>query len=222
MQQFTVIHDGSTRGWRAAYLAFHVAARLGAPLQVLIVDREDNQDSSTQKAAQIEIGGRAAGLAIETRIVTVSALDTALSHTPVVNGLFIPRHLVAGDSSIAHLLAVMSCPLWIVSEETEVRRMAVLINDLAEDEDLVAYAVSLSQRMGETLTCLVIGDSPPPTTRSTPNLSWISLPQFSAPVIISAVESHNIDLLILRPPNYSLVEEISCSCVVYHPESINV
>jgi hypothetical protein len=220
MHQFTVIHDGSTPGWRAAYLAFHVAVQFGAPLQVLIIEDEDGQNRPAEKAAQTEIGGRAAGLAIETHIVKISALDTILNQAPVINGLFVPRHLVTGEARIEQILETSSCPLWVVAEETEPRKMAVLISDLAEDEDLLAYALSLSQRMAETLSCLVIDDSPPPTTRSSPNLSWISLHEFTAPAIRSAVDTHSIDLLVIGSTDFPLVEEINCSCVVFPRVSI--
>ncbi len=222
MQRFTLIHDGSTQGWRTAYLAFHVAARMGAPLLVLLTDSEINIETPAQRAAQVEIGGRAARLTIETRIITDFSPETITSNTREVNGLFVPRRLVAAGNAIPRLLETLSCPLWIVSEDTETRRIAVLVNDLEKDADLIAYASLVAQRMGESLTYLVAGDRPPPLSESRPSPTWISLREFSQPVVISTLDRSQTDLLILRPANYSLVDGSSCSCVVYPSGSLNV
>jgi len=66
MQRFTLLHDGSPQAWQAAYLAFHIAAQLGAPLRVLLFDADDDQDMLAKNASQIEVGGHAAGVNVRT------------------------------------------------------------------------------------------------------------------------------------------------------------
>ena len=119
MQKFTLLNDGSVQGWRATYLAFHVAAQLGAPLQALLINSNNDEETLEQRAAHIEIGGRAAGVAIETRLLTDFSVDFLKGQPTVIDGLFVPHRLVPNEVSAALFLEACSCPLWITSQEPE-------------------------------------------------------------------------------------------------------
>ena len=216
MQRFTLIHDGSGLGWQAAYLAFYVAVRLGAPLRVLLVDPSADDETLAQKSADIEIGGRAAGVEIETQIVADISLDTITGYITDLNGLFIPKRLVPDGETAARWLEVVSCPLWIVSRESVTRKMAVLVENPDKDEDLITYTARLAQRMNETLTGLIPGEeSPSPTIQDSIRLTWVPLQVLSLPSIVSALNRLHIDLLFIRPSNTFLVSKLDCTCVVY-------
>jgi hypothetical protein len=154
MQRFTLIHDGSSQGWQTAYLAFDVAARLGASLQALLLDSTD-PELVTQNAMQLQTAGRAAGVTLETQIVPDFSAEIVVRSVGAINGLFWPWHLLL-DGEAPRLLEALSCPLWIVADELKTRQMAVLVDNLTSDEDLIAYAVIMSQRMSATLTGLAL------------------------------------------------------------------
>lgn len=215
MQRFALIHDGSEQGWQAAYLAYHVAAQLGAPLQVLLIESPADKDSVAQRATQIEVGGRAAGVLLETHIVPDFSIDNVTTNTAAINGLFLPLRLLPEEKSAARLLESLSCPLWIVSEESKTHKMAVLVDDLTEDADLIAYAAMLSHRMSQSLTGLILGDGPSPTAQSGADLAWLPVQDFSLPVIASALNQLYVDLLFIRPSEFSLASGLSCTCVIY-------
>jgi hypothetical protein len=215
MQRFTLLHDGSAQGWRTAYLALHVAARLGAPLQVLVLDTVEDKETVAQRARQITIGGRAAGMTIETCIVPDFSPESLISNIDVANGLFIPSHLLPDQQAAASLFAALSCPLWIVSEESETRKMAVLIEDLTDDGELISYAATLSQRMSQPLTGLVTGEGLPQSTWNGVDMDWMTLRDFSLPVMNSALHRLNADLLFLQLSRFSMIGGLNCTCVIY-------
>ena len=68
MQRFSLIHDGSEQGWQAAYLAFNISARFGAPLLALLVKSDLPTSLLQKRAAQVRVGGNAAKLVIETKL----------------------------------------------------------------------------------------------------------------------------------------------------------
>jgi hypothetical protein len=215
MQRFTLIHDGTSQAWQTTYLAFHIAARLGAPLQVLLADSMVGEEPPSQRATDIEVGGRAAGVVIESRLITDFAMETILENTSVVDGLFIPRRLLPDDETVKRFLNALSCPLWIVSKETETRQMAVLVGDLSEEEDLVNYAGMLSRRLGGSLSGLLVGDTLPIIADDAMGLEWMLLQDFSVPAVVSAINYIQADLLFIHSSRASLIKESTCTCVVY-------
>jgi len=104
MQRFTLIHNGSQQGWQAAYLAFHIAAQLGAPLLVWLVDSATDKKVLAQRATQVEVGGRAAGVAIETRLVMEFPIRTLVENKSTVDGIFLPHQLIPNGETAARLL----------------------------------------------------------------------------------------------------------------------
>lgn len=220
MQRFALIHDGNAQGWRTAYLAFHIAAQLGAPLQVFLIDSGTDKETTTQRLKQIKVGGRAAGVSIETSVATDPSPDTITKNVSVVNGLFIPNNLVPDQDMAARLLKAVHCPLWIVSEETKAREMVVLVEDPLKDNDMIKYAAMLSIRMEEPLTGLISSHSLPIPNPNGEDLTWMQIQNFSLPEVNSALTRLQADLLFLRLSNFSLVPRLSCTCVVY-PTSVD-
>ena len=215
-QRFALVHDGSNQGWQAAYLAIHVAARLGAPLQVWLTDSSTDTEALAQRAAQLEIGGRAAGVTLETQIVRDFSLRT-FAHWDItsLNGMFFPHRLLAGDDAAARLLGGLSCPVWIVANEPKTLTMAVLVDDPIGDRELILYAALMSQRMSEAITGLAVNTMPLEKLEAAAELAWFSLHDFSSPAILSALEQLHVDLLFLGLANFSLVRSLKCTCIVY-------
>jgi hypothetical protein len=216
MQRFTLLHDGSSQGWQTAYLAFDVSARLGAPLQVLLLDSTADQELLTQNAMQLQTVGRAAGVNLETQIVADFSTESVARSGAVINGLFLPHRLLPDEATAARLLKTLSCPLWIVADELRTRQMAVLVENLTSDEDLIAYAVILSQRMSETLTGLILfNEETSQRLQSSPEMAWMPLQDFSEARIVSALDQLHADLLCIKHSKFSLARGLGRTCLVY-------
>lgn len=214
MQRFTLIHDGSEQGWQTAYLAFHIAAQLGAPLQALLGDSAD-RESLVQSAAQVEIGGRAAGVAIETRLVTDFSLDSLIENTDAIDGLFIPHRFVPDGETAARFLEALSCPLWIVSRGPEFNKMAVLVSDLIADEKLIHYTTILSHRLQQPLVGFVQDKELFSAVQSDVEFDWELLQNFSSREIDSTIDQLNIGLFFVSASKISLINELTSNCIVF-------
>jgi hypothetical protein len=210
MQQFTLIHDGSDQAWQTAYLAFHIANQLGAPLLAFLFDPNKDNLTLTQRAAQIEVGGRAAGVVIETQILSDYSLEAVTAYSKESNGIFIPHRLLPDELTTSHYLEILSKPLWIVSGGSEVHNAAVLVTDFRADEQLINDTITLAQRTELSLT-RVIREKEPATTA----ISWISVADFSPEQITAALNQHQISLLFVPASAISLVADLSINCVVY-------
>ena len=158
MQRFTLLHDGSVQGWQATYMAFHVTAQLGAPLQVLHIDPNNDGEALALRAAHVETGGHAAGVAMETHLLSNFSLDTLKENVTAVDGFFAPQRLITDGETVSLFLDAFSCPLWIVSEESKLDNAAVLVNDPMHDTQLISYVKTLSHRLQQSLTALVLDE----------------------------------------------------------------
>ena len=212
MQRFTLIHDGSDQGWQAAYLAFHIAAQLGAPLLVLLVNSGTDKKALAQRAKQVEVGARAAGVAVETRLMTEFSIETLVASTSALDGLFVPRRLVPDGETVARFLEALSCPLWIVSKDTETYEMAVLVDDFSADEWLIRYTTALAYRTQQTLTGF-IRESELNLAPKTDAIQWVPLGDVSLVEINAAMKPLDISLLFIPHAHISLMERLSMNCV---------
>ena len=215
MQRFALIHDGSEQGWQTAYLAFHIAARLGAPLLALLVDQATDWKKLTQRAAQVEVGGRAAELTIQTRFVTDYSVNVLAENSAGSDGLFIPRHLISDVEAAVHFLEALSCPLWIISQDVELRKMAVLVGDFVADEKLIDYTSSLSRRLEQSLVGLIRASELVRVHRSENSLTWVSLADLSQHEVTAAFAELGADLLFLSDSHASMLSELSMNCILY-------
>lgn len=216
MQRYTLLHDGSNLGWQAAYLAFHLSARLGAPLLVLLDEPAIDSAMIAQRATQVEVGGRAAGLVIRTRLVTDFTVDTVAEYAAGNNGLIVPRHLIQEEKVPLLFLETLSCPLWVVTMESEMRNLATLVNNPATDKHLVDYSASLAQRLQESLVGLASQSNIDSLSQIYTTLPWHQLPDFSPAKIAEVLDRLDIDILFLPFSHLSLATELPISCVI-HP-----
>jgi len=218
MQRFTLIHDGTKQGWQTAYLAFHIAALLGAPLLVLLDDSTTDQKNLFERVSQVKVGGRAAGVAINTLLVKDFSVETMAENVIDSDGLFIPHPLVPDEKTAIALLDVLSCPLWVVSQGIEAHKMGVLVNDLAIDMKLVTFTISLSSRLQQPLIGLIHDKLFTSLPQTDGEIDWIRLPDISLSEIVAVLEMNNIDTLFLPASNASLVKDLTSNCVLY-PET---
>lgn len=215
MQRFTLLHDGSNKGWQTAYLAFHVAAQLGAPLLALLTDPAADTQALFQRATQVEVGGRAAGVTIRTRQVANFSVDVVTQYATDSDGLFIPHRLIPEWKTAQRYLEAISRPLWIVSRESEMHKMAVLVDDLAANETLVNYTVTLSRRLQQSLTGLISKNESDSFPKSSASINWVSLPSITHTEINTVIQQLEADLLFIPASRISLIDELPLNFVVY-------
>lgn len=214
MQRFTLVHDDSKQGWHAAYLAFHIAAQLGAPLSVLLVGATGDHRELINRAAQVEVGGHAAGIVIETQWIKEFNLNTVVKHISKSDGLFLPRHFIPDEMTARRFLEALSCPLWLASKETEPQGVAMLVEDPDADKALIHYTTILSQRIEQSLTGLVLERNLELIPKSE-NTNWLSISEFSQAEIKKALKKLNASLFILPVSNFILASDLPISCVLY-------
>lgn len=215
MQQFTLIHDGSDQAWQAAYLAFHFASRLGAPLLALIVNSSGDNQIPAQNAAQIEISGRAACVEIETHILKEYSMEYVAALSMDSDGIFIPRRLIASNRAAKRYLEALPCPLWIVSKGSEVHEMALLVNDYQADERLIQNTITLARRTELPLTGIIKTEEMIQTSENQAFITWISLPDLSLEKITWVLKQQDINLLFVPVSALSIAVALSINCVIY-------
>jgi hypothetical protein len=217
MQKFALLHNGTDQGWQTTYLAFHIADRLGAPLQVLILDSGSDKAALAQRAAQVEIGGRAAGVTIETHLVRDFSADTLKENIKAIDGLFLPRRLIANKEAVSLFLEAFSCPLWILSlDDEKSNAMAVLVDNPLLNTQLITYANTLSQRLQRSLTALVLDEQFESTLNpELMGIKWMSLTTFAASQISQALNRLQAGLLFISEVNISITEELTGNYVIY-------
>ncbi|MGB7873821.1 MAG: hypothetical protein WBL25_05520 [Anaerolineales bacterium] len=215
MQRFTLIHDGSEQGWQAAYLAFHIAAQLGAPLLVLLFDSASDKNMLEKRAAQVEVGGHAAGVVISTQLITEFSVDSVAENSANSNGLFVPRRLIPDEKTARRFLEVLSYPLWIVSKESEIQGMAVLVGNPAAHETLINYVSTLSHRIQQPLTGLIPESKLALIPKTASAIAWLPLSNFSPAEITAALHKVGARVLFLPISRFSLIVGLSINCVIY-------
>ncbi|MGD8404875.1 MAG: hypothetical protein PVJ21_14540 [Anaerolineales bacterium] len=215
MQRFTLIHDGSKQGWQAAYLAFYVAAQLGAPLQVLMVISNSDTNTLAKRAAQVEVGGHAAGVAITTQTIAEFSINAVAEASSKSNGLFVPSRLISDKKTARDFLEVLSCPLWLVSKESETNGIAMLAGNPIVEETMINYAIALSHRIQQPLNGFVLESEFAHFKKTNSEVAWHQLPDFSPPTVSTVLKQVNVSLLILPLARFSISDELSFNCVIY-------
>jgi len=218
MQRFTLIHDGSKQGWQAAYLAFYVAAQLGAPLQALMVTSGNDRNLIAKRAAQVEVGGHAAGVAIGTRLIEETSVHAVAEVSGNTNGLFAPRRLIPDEKTARRFLEALSCPLWLVSKESETNGVTMLVDDPVAQETLINYAAALSHRIQQPLIGLVLESAFTLIPKVDTDFEWHPLPEFSIDTLSKTLNQVNTSLFILPVSHFSLADGLSLNCVIYPVE----
>ena len=217
MQRFTLIHDGSDQGWQAAYLAFRIAAQLGAPLLVLLADSASDKKMLAERAAQVEVGGHAARVAIESHLVTDFSVDTVMKKKNNCDGLFAPLRLIPDEKTARSFLEALSCPLWIVSNEAEMHGLSILVGEPASDAALVRYVSVLAKRIQQPLTGLVRESELASISKANTDVNWRSLAAISSVEINTALNQLGTSLLFVPVSSLSLTEGLSVNYVICPP-----
>ena len=215
MQRFSLIHDGSEQGWQAAYLAFNISARFGAPLLALLVGSDLPHGLLAKRAAQVKVGGNAAKVAIETKLIPEISVNAVAKESKNINGLFVPRHLIPNEQFAHNLLRDLSCPLWVVSKEADLHGIGMLVENPTVQKALINFAINLSHRIQQPLIKLVTNNNYSSIPKSDTTGRWIPVQEFTQEGIMASLSQVETNLLIFSSTNFSLVNEIPINCIIF-------
>lgn len=220
MQRITAIHDGTLQGWDCLYLALHISARLGTDLQVLTSGMNEQGHSPAQMTERIVTAGNAAGIAVQAEALPELTTGAVLEQAGDVSALLIPAGLLSQPDLLPGLATSPGCPVWVVPQLVEIRRLAALLEPAA-DQAARNYASALSQRLGAGL--LFLAESTHPLVETEFPLSRLT--SFSPEALGRLVELEHLDLLIFP---FSLLQlcmncapSLSCLMAVCPPQDGN-
>jgi hypothetical protein len=129
MKSYLVVLDGTSISWQAAYSAFHLAARLGSQLIGLAAHRPAGEAAAKRWLAEFETGARAAGIAVESRLVTDLEPEAIAAQAQATDGVFWGWPSEDSAEQLPALMEALTCALWLVPRQTSVRRVAHLVSD---------------------------------------------------------------------------------------------
>lgn len=211
IQQITAIHDGSTQGWHTAYVAFNMAARLSASLLVISLADGEADAGLVEQIARIEIGARAAGLSFETVTVHSVSVDAIVARAEGTHTLLLPRDLLNAESLALALVEALSCPVWLIPGELEIRRLGIILNDPGGEEYALQYASALAYRWNQPLICLARKPGPVALSQDSKRVEfiWSLLDDLSAAAIEQEIGRKQLDMLVFTISQAWLVSELA-------------
>jgi hypothetical protein len=215
MQKFLLIHNGSNQAWQTAYLAFHVSGSLGAPLMVVISGLSEDKDHQNFNAKQVEIAGRAAGVAIQTIESKKPIINFLADNTEKIDGLFLPRKLIPDMEVLSQYLKLVACPIWVVNQDAEHDEMAIIINKTFIMKSFVDYAVKLASRLQHNLTGLIQNSESGFSRLSDYDINWYAMTDFSFEEIAIALNRLGANLLFIDGKNASFLDDFQINFVVF-------
>jgi len=215
MQNFALLHDGSVASWNAAYAAFYIATRLGAPLHVFLANPEIDKNDLSKQATQLEISGRAASVTIDTHLIADFSLETLTTNIIGINGLFAPRQIIKDGKFGTRITDTFTCPVWSISQLPKAYKMATLVDRLTDDDELIQYTASLSVRLQAPMIRIVQGGFPGVNRSNDNAVQLVTLPDLSPANISAALEEHQIELLFLPASKSDLLKDWAGNCILF-------
>jgi nucleotide-binding universal stress UspA family protein len=162
MKSYLVVLDGTPISWEAAYSAFHLAARLGSRLIGLASESPAGERTASQWLAEFETGARAAGIAVESRLVPHLDAETLGAQANTTDGVFWGYSAgTSDDDMLTELLASLQCSLWLVPRQTSVRKIVDIPSDPSSGRHSSHFAKLLSRRLGVDLVTIRLSELHP-------------------------------------------------------------
>jgi hypothetical protein len=219
MQRYSLFHDGSDQSWQATFLAFHVTARLGATLQVHLVGEESDSNSKVREtiAQQVAVGGRAAGITIETQHWPDFAMEQ-LEVLGAQDGLIAPFSLFPNIESILYSLEFINCPLWLISQSAESYVMAILAADIDPSKAMIDFARALSARLQSNLKGLTMADQLKMAEDTYPDVGWHEFLRPESVLLKALVTKVKANLLVISHSDLELAYELDRNLILHPSE----
>jgi hypothetical protein len=104
-----------------------------------------------------------------------------------------------------------------VSKDSEIREIALLVDNFAADANLINYTATLSHRIQQSLSGLVRASDLDVLQKNDAAITWLPTPDFSADKITAALIEIDANLLFLPVSKLALVNELSMNCVICPP-----
>lgn len=155
MKNILIILDGSPGARKAAYTAYDIATRTGAKLIGAALTALQSQAAAEQTLHEFMIGARAAGVGV-TGDYFPSLADAWLAFQNIpIDAVFIAKDCLNNQTVLVDWLAQATCPLWIIPDQRDIRRLLALYDDSPAAPSALSTAVDLSRRWQLELKLLV-------------------------------------------------------------------
>jgi hypothetical protein len=155
VKSILVILDGSPGGRKAAYTAYDIATRTGAKLIGAALTALQSQAAAEQVLKEFMTGARAAGVGV-TGDYFPSLADAWLAFQNLpIDAIFISKDCLSSQTVLVDWLAQATCPLWIIPDQRDIRRLLALYDDSPAAPAALSTAVEFSRRWQLELKLLV-------------------------------------------------------------------
>lgn len=206
MKNILVILDDSPGSRKAAYMAYEVAARLGARLVGASLFASQSQQKAEQNLRDFKIGARAATVNVSGDYFP-SLADALLAFNNLpIDAVFSSRDSLADDDLLSDWWTQASCPLWIVPSQREISRLLVVYDGSAGAAAALALALNLSSRWKVNLKLLVttqgvlLDELLPEQGRQSAQIMLELAPGSDVEAIMQRVAANNVDLVFMGRP----------------------
>ncbi|MEJ2710268.1 MAG: universal stress protein [Anaerolineales bacterium] len=206
MKNILVILDDSPGSRKAAYMAYEVAARLGARLVGAALFASQSQHKAEQNLRDFEVGARAATVNVSGDYFP-SLADALLAFNNLpIDAVFSGRDSLADDDLLSDWWTQASCPLWIIPSQRQISRSLVIYDGSPGAAAALALALNLSSRWKVNLKLLVttqgvlLDELLPEQGRQSAQIMLELSPGMDLGDIFHQVEDENVDLLFVGRP----------------------
>ena len=206
MKNILVILDDSPGSRKAAYMAYEVAARLGARLVGASLFASHSQGKAEQILRDFEIGARAAAVNVAGDYFPSLADALLAFNTLPIGAVFSGRDSLADDDLLSDWWTQASCPLWIVPSQRQISRLLVVYDGSPGAAAALALALNLSSRWEVDLKLLVttqgvlLDEILPEQGRQSAQIMLELAPGSEMGAIFRQVAAENVDLVFLGRP----------------------
>jgi len=205
MRHLMVILNTDPTMWPAVYSAYDVAARSGADLLGLIVSNDHPSELVQDILHRFETGARAAGVTVKIRNSPSFESVKWDRLTMEMDGVFVSRSGLGDMEHFQQLIERISCPLWIISKQRNIRQMLGVIAQNGPSSPVFELAVQLSKRWGTHLELLGTDEYLPTSFGTlTGDVTYQAVPDLDLNRFLDKTVSDNIDLVVLSWPGEKL------------------
>jgi nucleotide-binding universal stress UspA family protein len=206
LKNILVILDDSPGSRKAAYMAYEVAARLGARLVGAALFASQSQQKAEQNLRDFEVGARAAAVNVSGDYFP-SLADALLAFNNLpIDAVFSGRDSLVDDDLLSDWWTQASCPLWIVPSQRQISRLLAVYDGSPGAAAALALALNLSSRWKVNLKLLVtaqgvlLDELLPEQGRQSAQIMLELAPGSDVAAILRQVAADNVDLVFLGRP----------------------
>jgi hypothetical protein len=153
LRQGIVVLDNSGDAQKAAYTAFHVAARSGMVLIGMVTTPITKAEEAQTIIRDFQIGARAARVSATTVFLPDLSLTVFMQQFPFLDAVMVSRQWA--ENHYETFLDGLPCPFWVIPEQRSIRRIMVYLENSLSASPALGLAGSISRSWGADLHLLI-------------------------------------------------------------------